>query len=518
MAKIKVHEKALAHLSRGLYRSPASALRELVSNAWDANAKMVRISTNYPIFHEVSVEDNGDGLTKTEFERLMEGGVGNSQKRPLNKNLINDRSVIGRLGIGMLGIAQICGSFTITSKPKEGEGFRARVKLYDFLKERLDTKDGQVVVTEPNDGEKITEVDVGEYEFEEFDLKETRYGTLIVADDVHPTFVSTFQQSLKFEKFKEPPLDWTKALKVVSRVRSLQELGDYWRLLWELSVACPLPYLNERAVPEKLIAADQQRLLNYDFKVLVDNIQIFKPVLLKDNLSGYTTRKIATQKARVYSKDLVFHGYVVVQEGAQLRPDELRGVLMRIRNVAIGFYDPSMLDYRYNEGPRSRWLTGEIYVDEGLEDALNIDRDSFNRFHPEFRAIQQHIHRVLHEDVFPETYKQIDVRSAARLKELEKARTNHLKHAISEEIQTSVQVHYIEEVLTEDQPPQVSLAESKDRIEIGMPPPDSLKTKKTYRQLASAILAIHEVALREKTREKQRERFSKLLLNLLSKW
>jgi hypothetical protein len=33
MPKIIVHEKALAHLSRGLYRSPASALRELVSNA-----------------------------------------------------------------------------------------------------------------------------------------------------------------------------------------------------------------------------------------------------------------------------------------------------------------------------------------------------------------------------------------------------------------------------------------------------------------------------------------------------
>lgn len=50
MPKIRVHEKALAHLSRGLYRSPASALRELVSNAWDANATTVAINTNYPNF------------------------------------------------------------------------------------------------------------------------------------------------------------------------------------------------------------------------------------------------------------------------------------------------------------------------------------------------------------------------------------------------------------------------------------------------------------------------------------
>ena len=50
MPKIRVHEKALAHLSRGLYRSPASALRKLVSNAWDANATTVAINTNYPNF------------------------------------------------------------------------------------------------------------------------------------------------------------------------------------------------------------------------------------------------------------------------------------------------------------------------------------------------------------------------------------------------------------------------------------------------------------------------------------
>ena len=82
MGKIKVHEKALAHLSRGLYRSPASALRELVSNAWDANATEVRIDTGVPTFSQVSVRDNGDGFTEEDFVRLMEGGIGNSDSSP----------------------------------------------------------------------------------------------------------------------------------------------------------------------------------------------------------------------------------------------------------------------------------------------------------------------------------------------------------------------------------------------------------------------------------------------------
>src|ERR1700751_615791 len=110
MPHIRVHEKALGHLSRGLYRSPASALRELVSNAWDANATMVTINTNYPNFYQLSIEDNGNGFNKKDFEQLMQGGIGNSQKRPADLKLLNGRPVIGRFGIGMLGIAQMCGA------------------------------------------------------------------------------------------------------------------------------------------------------------------------------------------------------------------------------------------------------------------------------------------------------------------------------------------------------------------------------------------------------------------------
>src|SRR5271168_128373 len=94
---IKVSEKALAHLSRGLYRSPASALRELVSNAWDANASEVRIDTNYPQFYQLSVYDNGDGFLREEFKRLMDGGIGDSQKRASSPSRIHHRPLIGRL-------------------------------------------------------------------------------------------------------------------------------------------------------------------------------------------------------------------------------------------------------------------------------------------------------------------------------------------------------------------------------------------------------------------------------------
>jgi hypothetical protein len=404
MPKIKVHEKALAHLSRGLYRSPASALRELVSNAWDANATTVNISTNSPLFHQLSVQDNGDGFSKDEFVDLMAGGIGNSAKRVSGSQPKFKRPIIGRLGIGMLGIAQICGSFRVTSIPRQGDPFRAQIHLYDMLKERLDSDDSGLVTTEDSHGESLRTVDVGEYKFElQFDPSGVSRGTTIASDDINPIFISSFQETLKDSP--KPPLDWAGALKIMSRTNSLQELGDYWRLLWELAAACPVPYLSNRAVPHSLVMEDQARLESYRFKVVVDGIRLFKPVNLRGNKGGYTTRKIGPKKVRVYGKDLAYHGYIAVQEGVQLKPDELRGIMIRIKNVGIGYYDQTMLDYRFNQGPRSRWLTGEIYVDEGLEDALNIDRDSFNRFHPEFKEIQEHIHQILKDEIFPAVYK-----------------------------------------------------------------------------------------------------------------
>jgi Histidine kinase-, DNA gyrase B-, and HSP90-like ATPase len=183
MPQIRVHEKALAHLSRGLYRSPASALRELVSNAWDANATHVMIATNYPSFVQIAVRDNGDGFSRDEFRRLMSGGIGNSEKREADAPLIHNRPMIGRLGIGLLGIAQICGGFEVASKPKGGEAFRARVRLYDLIREKLDSKDPSIVKDELSVG--VREVDVGEYDF----LDQTKVYQLVEHGLPRTTFI-----------------------------------------------------------------------------------------------------------------------------------------------------------------------------------------------------------------------------------------------------------------------------------------------------------------------------------------
>jgi hypothetical protein len=518
--KIVVHEKALAHLSRGLYRSPASAIRELVSNGWDANARNVHVDTNYPKFFQVSIKDDGDGFSKVEFERLMGGNIGNSDKRLEQKPLINGRSMIGRLGIGMLGIAQICGAFKITSRPKNGDAFCARIRLYDLLKERLDKNDAELVKPRDQDANSenqnaYKEVDVGEYEFVKFDPDVIDQGTIIVTDDIHPTFTQTFIESLEAESFFPPSRDWGKAVAKMAKARSLQQLGDYWRLLWELSASCPIPYLSPNCLPDGLARADHARLNAYDFNVSVDGIRLHKPVRLEGNPNGYTTKKIDVQSKQIYGRKLEFHGYLAVQEGLQLRPDELRGIMLRIKDVGIGYYDPSMLDYRFNEGPRSRWLTGEIFVSNGLEDALNIDRDSFNKFHPQYRFIQHFIHELLHGEIFKEVYKNIEVRSKKRASKITEQRRKKLRTMVGGQEDAKVSVRYAKGDATDG---SASVSKVQGGVEVVVPDPESLPTKKAQKELAASILTIFEIAMQERTPGERRERFRKLLFELLNQW
>ena len=97
-----------------------------------------------------------------------------------------------------------------------------------------------------------------------------------------------------------------------------------------------------------------------------------------------------------------------------LHPDDIRGVLIRLRHVGIGEYDKSFLGYRYAEGPRFAWLTGELFVDEGLEDALTVGRDGFDAGHPQYLALRTWLHLELRRRVFPTLYKSITTRRLMR--------------------------------------------------------------------------------------------------------
>lgn len=434
--RIKVHEKALAHLSKGLYRSPASAIRELVSNAWDAGATKVEIETGVPAFARLIVTDNGRGFGREQFERLMRGGIGSSEKRSAEAPPTHfARPVLGRLGIGLMGVAQMCAEFEVLSRTESGEAFAARVSIANDIRRRMDQDDPKYV---PSHGAKTDDVFIGEWEeIPTPKFSSDWHGTQIVLTEPLPTLVETLARTLRpvdakvdsqsdemasrlgrgfptTEEMREamPPRDWSAFCKATAAKESVTVRGAYWKFIWELAAACPVMYVSERAVPQGRVKNDQARLESYKFKVFVDGIELRKPALFARGGLGFTTREFAFEQ-RIDDHLLKCHGYLLVQDGSQLRPAELRGIQIRVKDVGIGFYDGTLLEWQVNQGPRSRWVSGEVFVDEGLEDAVNVDRDSFNRFHPDYAALQEKVHAEL-KKVFTPVYQKLTERSKQR--------------------------------------------------------------------------------------------------------
>jgi hypothetical protein len=132
--RLRTDERVLARITDGIYRQPASALRELIANAYDADATEVYIQTDAPRFDSIIVRDNGQGLSRKALAHVIHH-IGGSAKRTLKGaelDVVNEedpylsrggRRLIGKIGIGLFSVAQLTPHFQIISKVK-GEAFR----------------------------------------------------------------------------------------------------------------------------------------------------------------------------------------------------------------------------------------------------------------------------------------------------------------------------------------------------------------------------------------------------------
>lgn len=420
--KIKVADITLAHLSRGLYRSNATVFKELINNAYDADATVVRIDTNYPHFNFISCVDNGVGMTEEKFfTHFDENGIGSSVKRKGNTDCtpIHNRPIIGRLGIGMMAIGQLCHSFKIESHYQNLDGvssaFRATVILTDD-----DIEDEEDIIRKDNFSGK--EIDVGEWEFEAIEFDPNKKGLRVYSSDIRGTFRREMKESLTLEGFKKLPFNIEEIAKnYFYKSKSIRDCKPYLETIWELSSLCPLPYSDNDLSPlnfhknSDLISDNDEvfeflkerneLLESYKFEVFFDGVSLKRSIKLPTEKDVKPRIYFFNFDKNIFEKRLKFTGYLFVQIPKAIKPYELKGLQVRLRNVGIGGYDPSFLRYsRRIETIRSQWVSGEVFVDEGLETALNIDRDSFNEHEEHFKAMQRYLHDLL-DEIFDEARK-----------------------------------------------------------------------------------------------------------------
>src|SRR4051794_24535519 len=78
--QLETDERVLARVTDGIYRQPWSALREMIANAYDADATTVSISTDPPRFGTIKVSDDGIGMGPQALANMVRH-IGGSAKR-----------------------------------------------------------------------------------------------------------------------------------------------------------------------------------------------------------------------------------------------------------------------------------------------------------------------------------------------------------------------------------------------------------------------------------------------------
>lgn len=185
-------KRVLARVTDGIYRQPGSALRELISNAYDADAKRVLVQTDRPRFRRIIVRDDGAGMNIEALAHMIRH-IGGSAKRSASGGGLGvtdtsdsafspgGRRLIGRLGIGLFSVSQLTQRFQVATK-REGESWRsiASVTLQPY--------------SEPGESDESATVTTGLVQiWQESAADVEAHGTTVNLDSIRPSALKTLQ-------------------------------------------------------------------------------------------------------------------------------------------------------------------------------------------------------------------------------------------------------------------------------------------------------------------------------------
>ncbi len=351
--KITVDRKIVNLLSRSLYTDFPRAIREAVSNSYDGDATVVAIRVD-PKNKEVTIEDNGNGMSIEQFDKYLEiageklvGGVSEKFKRKR----------IGRFGVGFLSCFPFCERLEITSK-REGSdvGFTATIPTKRFV-EGVGKEES--VSSIPVDG--YNEPYAGKAH--EHYTRIRMLGLTAVAEDY----------------FRPSP---------ERRRISVETWEGMTKLKWQLCETLPLDYESQKSDLAKWSGNEPVGM----------EVRLNEERLYRSDPGG----QIVASSEQTYIKlgNLEFK-YAITTDWKIIHPVEARGLKIRIRNVGIGARTYLEIEKESRTFSRLNWLSGEVNVLSGLDESLALTRDSFI-WSPEYQAIKDFFFTVLlraHEQV-----------------------------------------------------------------------------------------------------------------------
>ncbi len=343
--KITVERKIVNLLSRSLYADFPRAIRETVSNSYDADATVVKIQVDLEN-KEVVVEDNGNGMSVEQFDKYLRI-AGTKAEEGFSEKFKRKR--IGRFGVGFLACFPFCENLEITSKREGLEvGFTAHISTKRFVQ-------GAGVE------EEISSIPIDGYN-QPYPGKKHEHYTII-----------------RMIGFTELVDDYFKARRE-KRITMVSKPGME-RLIWQLCETLPLDF-------ESKISEIAQYLENEPIGM---EVWLNGKRLYRNDPGGQILA--STEKTFIKLGNLEFK-YVVKTDWKIIRPVEARGLKIRLNGVGIGPRTYFDIEKEVRTFSRLNWLSGEVKIIGGLDESLALTRDSFI-WSSDYQALKDFFHTVL---------------------------------------------------------------------------------------------------------------------------
>jgi hypothetical protein len=484
---LRTDDRVIARVTDGIYRQPGSALRELISNAYDADASHVIIRTDRPRFQRMVIEDDGIGMSPQALGHLLHH-IGGSAKRTTSGVHLGitsavdptrspgGRPLIGKIGIGLFSVAQLTQGFQVITKVKGDDKQTIASVLLKQYSEQVQPEDdreyeaGRVLVwrepahntrahgttivldaIRPQTRETLRSTEIwdaifGNRESVEQGQAEVRpprfhIGT-VQAKDQDLLEVEPGQPHLPWDSDDPPDKAFRKLVDAVWDTGHygipnprLENLFDYYlNMIWELSLWCPLPYIDihpfdirydgrtrtfeftdrgraaefsltgDESVRQAANLGDRVRSAS-DFSVTIDDLGLRRPIRMRDLPATSNAVKtpllfVADEyqgfpevDVEISGGPLAFQAYLLW--APKIVPTDHQGVLIRVHDATGSMFDPTFLNFPVSEQRRMTQITCEVFITQGFDGAINIDRESFNYAHPHVVTLTRWLHESL---------------------------------------------------------------------------------------------------------------------------
>jgi hypothetical protein len=288
---------------------------------------------------------------------------------------------------------------------------------------------------------------------------------------------------------------------------TVAEHGAYAQMIWELAVTAPVEYMKGGPIrTSKQMDSLVTRLQEYRFRAYVDGVELRKPIHLPAESSRLIEQKVypvTFERLLSENRKLSVTGYLYWQKG-RILPRELQGILVRVRNVAVGQYDPTYLGYPHHEGWKFSQMTGELYVDDGLDQAVNIDRSSFRESDDGFIEFQTFLFEKLKGGTDEGAGIFTDIkRETGKIREEVRRREERRRHKVVSRLAGGLRKPLsVEHVKPDSAPSGVALKRGSIRVQKDL----IERVPRKHRQLFLAICGIVEKEIGAELTEGRRKR------------